>query len=203
MLLLGNTDRPWDEVSAERSGVDPVAGQRGALAQALREATSHPPGWYPRKVAREMAALWGVNNLSVIHLQYEAYGRLSAWTNRLATLASVVPYLALVALAVVGLAGTRLDRSRALLFGFFAGYALLHAVAFGFPRFRLPLLPVLFLLAAEAVLRLREGPPLGRRRLALAAAALVVAALVLAPSLAATWREPIYAVRGEAEAEQP
>lgn len=192
MLLLGNTDRPWEEVTAEVGALGPVAGPREAFAQAIREATSHPLGWYPRKVLREMAAFWGVNNLSVIHLQNEAYGPLPAWANRLASALSIVPYLALLALAVLGAAGTGLDRARVLLLGFLVGYTLLHAAAFGFPRFRLPLLPVLFLLAAEAWNRLREGAPLGRRRKLAAVALGLVAAVVLAPSVAAAWRHPIF-----------
>ena len=139
-----------------------------------------------------MAAFWGVNNLSVIHLQNEAYGPLPAWANRLASALSIVPYLALLALAVLGAAGTGLDRARVLLLGFLVGYTLLHAAAFGFPRFRLPLLPVLFLLAAEAWNRLREGAPLGRRRKLAAVALGLVAAVVLAPSAAAAWRHPIF-----------
>jgi 4-amino-4-deoxy-L-arabinose transferase-like glycosyltransferase len=202
MLLLGNTDRPWQEVVEEYGALGPVEGPRRALAQALREAVSHPPGWYPRKLFREMAAFWGVNNLSVIHLQYQAYGPLSAGTVRLASALTVVPYLALVALAVVGLAGTRLDRERLLLLGFALGYTLLHAAAFGFPRFRLPLLPVLFLLASEAWVRLREGPALTRPRLLLAGALSLAAAFVLAPSLIAAWRHPVLHARPGVEAER-
>lgn len=192
MLLLANTDRPWEEVYAEYGRLGPVEGPRKAFAEAIREATGHPPAWYPRKVWREMAAFWGANNLSVIHLQYEAYGPLHPWTNRLASALSIVPYLALVTLAVLGAAGTGLDRARVLLLGFAVGYTLLHAVAFGFPRFRLPLLPILFLLAAEAWIRLREGPALGRRRRLWAVVLALTAASVLAPSLAAIWRHPIY-----------
>jgi hypothetical protein len=195
MLLLGNTDRPWEEVSAEYGSFGPVEGPRRAAAQAIREATSHPPAWYPRKLWREMAAFWGVNNLSVIHLQYEAYGPLHAWTNRLASALSIVPYLALVALAVLGAAGTSLSRDRVLLLGFGLGYSLLHVAVLGFPRFRLPLLPILFLLAAEAWIRLREGPALGRRQRLIAVVLALAAAFVLAPSLAATWRHPIFSVR--------
>ena len=196
MLLLGNTDRPWDEVSAETSRLGPVAGPRQAFAEAIREGLSHPPAWYPRKVWREMAALWGVNNLSVIHLQSEAYGTLPPWANAVASAATIVPYLGLVALAVLGAAGTRVDRTRVLLLGFFLGYTLLHAAAFGFPRFRLPLLPVLFLLAAEGWIRLREGPSLGWRRTLGAVGLAAVATLVLAPSLLATWRHPFLSFRG-------
>jgi hypothetical protein len=188
---LANTDRPWDEIYAEYGRLGPVEAPRKAIAEAIREATRHPPAWYPRKVWREMAAFWGANNLSVIHLQYEAYGPLYPWTNRLASALSIVPYLALVTLAS-GAAGTGLYRARVLLLGFAVGYTLLHAVAFGFPRFRLPLLPVLFLLAAEAWIRLREGPALGWRRRLWAGVLALAAAGVLAPSLAALWRHPIF-----------
>jgi hypothetical protein len=191
-ILLGNSDRPWDEILGEYGGYGPVEGPRRARAQGIREALSHPLAWYPRKAFREMAAFWGVNNLSVIHLENEAYGPLPAWRNRLAALVTVLPYLALIALSVLGAAGTRLDRGRILLLGVALSYTLMHIAAFGFPRFRLPVLPVLFLLSAEAWIRLREGPPLGRRRRLIAVAFAVVAACVLAPSLVDTWRHPVF-----------
>lgn len=191
-ILLGNSDRPWEEIFSEYSRFGPVEGPRRALAEGLREAWSHPLPWYPRKAFRELAAYWGVNNLSVIHLEKEAYGPLPAQARRLAAALTIVPYLALVALAVVGAAGTRLDRARVLVLGFALLYTLMHVVVFGFPRFRLPVLPVLFLLAAEAWTRLREGPPLGRRRTLAAVAFALVAAALLFPSLVDTWRHPVF-----------
>ncbi len=191
-VLLGNTDRPWEEIDREYSRFGPVEGPRRALAEGLREAWSHPLPWYPRKAFREMAAYWGVNNLSVIHLENQAYGSLPARTSRLAAAVTIVPYVALVAFAAVGAAGTRLDRARVLALGFALLYTLAHVVVFGFPRFRLPVLPVLFLLSAEAWIRLRDGPPLGRRRTLAAVALAVFAASVLFPSLVDTWRHPVF-----------
>src|SRR5439155_23124246 len=74
-----------------------------------------------------------------------------------------------------------LDRRRGLFAGFLAYYVLLHVVAYGFPRYRLPILPAVFLFAAAGWVGARDGtlrPDLGRRVLAIALAGGLVLALV-------------------------
>jgi hypothetical protein len=202
-LLLGNTDRPWEEVRSEFRLDDPVEGNRWAFREALREATSHPPSWYSRKVVRDLVGFWGVNSLPVIHLEYEAYGGLSPSAARFAAALSIAPYLVLMGFAVLGLAGSRLDRPRLLVYGFSLGYLLMHHLAFGFPRFRMPLVPVLFVLAAEARVRLREGPPLSSRRRLAAATLAVATAGILALSVVETWRHPVFHAAPAGEAAAP
>jgi hypothetical protein len=65
--------------------------------------------------------------------------------------------------------------------GFLLYYVLLHVVAYGFPRYRLPILPAVFILAAAGWVGWREGtlrPGLGRRVLAYALAGALAAALI-------------------------
>jgi hypothetical protein len=91
-------------------------------------------------------------------------------------------------LFALGLALTPLDRRRALIAGFLGYYVLLHVVAYGFPRYRLPILPAVFLFAAAGWVAGREGtllPGVGRR---------VVAATLaggLAMSLVPSYRENV------------
>lgn len=193
MVWLGNTDRPWPEVYAQygRSGTD-LEKHRRAGTEAWRAIRARQPLWAFEKTVREIPALWGVNNLVVIHLQNGAYGPLPRLVNWIVALVTIVPYVALLALAVWGLAAVRPERVPILLVGFLLAYTALHIVAFGFPRFRLPLMPVVFLLAAEGWRRLREGPSLGARRRCVAGALAAVVAAVVVQSLVETLRHPAF-----------
>jgi hypothetical protein len=193
MVWLGNTERPWTDVYAEYARFGGGAEKyRRAGEEAWREIRSRQPLWVFEKAGHEIPALWGVNNLVIIHLENEAYGRLPTVVNWIVSAVTIVPYVALLGLATLGLAATRLERAPILLVGFLLAYTALHVVVFGFPRFRLPVMPVVFLLAADGWRLLREGPPLGTRRRLLAAALGVVAAAVVVQSLLATLRHPIF-----------
>jgi hypothetical protein len=95
----------------------------------------------------------------------------------------IAPYLAIVVLAVPGLAALRLTAGRALLMLFFAYYNALHVVTYGQDRFRLPVMPVLFLAAGEAwtAWRAGESPPLTPARRALFYGLVVLAGAVVLP----------------------
>jgi hypothetical protein len=96
----------------------------------------------------------------------------------------LAPYLALLPLFVLGLAAFRPGAGRSLLLFFLVYYNAIHVVTHGFNRYRLPVMPLVFLLAGAAWVAWREGtlgltPP---RRL-LAAALGVVMLLCVVPSL--------------------
>jgi hypothetical protein len=94
----------------------------------------------------------------------------------------IVPYLVVLALAVAGLAALRLTPARALLVFFLVYYNAIHVVTYGQDRFRLPVMPVLFLAAGEAWTSWRAGtiPSLTPgRRVLMAGLALLAAAVVL------------------------
>ena len=104
----------------------------------------------------------------------------------------VLPYLALVGLLLVGLVRVRFRAPALLLLVLAAAYNAAHVVAYATTRFRLPVLPVLFVVAAAVITGRSDATlhPLGGRRLALLAGLALVAAATLAPGLAefVTWR---------------
>ena len=101
-----------------------------------------------------------------------------------AALVILVPYVAVLALFAIGLVQLRRTRPVLLLLVFFAYYNLLHVVTHGFARYRLPVMPVVFLIAGMGWMAWRAGEwsRMSRgRRLTVAAFALVLTAL-LTPS---------------------
>ncbi len=195
-LWLANTERPWDEVYGEHHAVEggPIAQERHARREALATILDRQPRWLLEKLAHEMPAFWGINDQIVVHLERRAYKRLPVWINRMVALTTVLPYLAVLALAVPALASVRKERAGLLLVGFLLFYLALHVVAFASPRFRLPVLPVLFLLAAQTIDRgftpSWRGLSRGRRALTLLLAGTL--GLCVALSAAETLRQPAF-----------
>jgi hypothetical protein len=115
----------------------------------------------------------------------------------------LAPYLAVLAAFVVGATLTPLDRTRGLLLGFLVCYNALHVVTHGFARYRLPVMPVVFVLAAAAYLAWRDGalarvPASGPRR-ALAAALAVALLLCLVPSFRMNLGHPAFGFVDQAD----
>jgi hypothetical protein len=93
---------------------------------------------------------------------------------------------------VIGLARLRPGAPAWLLLILLSAYNLAHVVAYATTRFRLPVLPVVFMVACAGALG-ASRPPLARlrgRRILLLLVLAAVAALVLAPGLEEleTWR---------------
>jgi hypothetical protein len=95
-------------------------------------------------------------------------------------------------LFVVGLARLPSGRAPLLVLAFLVFYVLLHVASHGYPRYRLPVMPALFLVAAHAAvaLRARPRPAMDRTRLVAAGAVALVLALSVAPSLVGWIRTP-------------
>jgi len=129
----------------------------------------------------------------VVHVQRGAYDipRAARW---LVLTAATLPLVLVMALALPGLLPASRERYGALLVGFGCFYLALHVVAFASTRFRLPVLPVLFLLAARTVdLGIAESwRDLGRRQRA--TTVVIGAALVLSvgANLVQTVRHPVF-----------
>jgi len=104
----------------------------------------------------------------------------------------LAPYLAVLALFVVGVLVLPIRRGTVLLLGFLVFYVLLHVAAHGYPRYRIPSLPVLFLVAGQGIALLRTAPRPRVSRGRLAAAAVVGLALLggVGPSLVGWVRDP-------------
>jgi hypothetical protein len=129
-------------VYAEYEGVTggEAAQERHARARAAEAIRARQPWWLFEKLAREMPAFWGVNDHLVVHVQRGAY-HLSLLGRWALVLPTVLAYLAVLVL----------ERGFPLLLGLLALYLAMHVVAFGSTRFRLPFLPLLFLLAARTL----------------------------------------------------
>jgi 4-amino-4-deoxy-L-arabinose transferase-like glycosyltransferase len=165
-LWQGNAGLTREEIYEEYGSVDGRIDQyRYATRKGIEAILARQPWWIFEKFVAEMPRFWG-DSQTLIHLRRRAYGaRPPAFTWAVSAVV-VLPYVAALGLFALGLALTPLDRGRALIAGFLGYYVLLHVVAYGFPRYRLPILPAVFLFAAAGWVAGREGtllPGVGRR----------------------------------------
>ena len=140
-----------------------------------------------------MPEFWKAGSEVLDHLVgREACGPLAAARLVPVELLLVLPYLAVLGPFLAGLARVRFSGGGVFLLLLLAAYNAAHVVAYATTRFRLPVLPVVFLVAAALVVGRREGTLLPLRGVrAVLLAVLVLAALAaLAPGLEelATWR---------------
>jgi hypothetical protein len=182
-LWQGNTRLPLDEFYRQTDSVpDPIPQYRLARERAFAAIRERQPLWLLEKLRVELPELWAPASHVFVLIDRDAYGPVGPGTRRIVRVLTVAPYLAIVALAVPGLAALSLTPARALLLGFLVYYNLLHVVTYGQDRFRLPVMPVLFLVAGEAWASWRAAtfPALTKhRRILLWALALLAAAVVL------------------------
>jgi hypothetical protein len=188
---MGNTSldheeffRTYDE---ER---DPIAAAQRATREAVRYVLKRQPGWIFEKVASEMPEFWALDNLALVHVKRGAYGPLTPPAARAVALVTLVPYVLVLAGFVVGLPRLPRTRPAALLGLVIAFFVLVHTATMGFSRYRLPLMPALFIVAAYSM-DARAAPLRGWR--AFAAVALAVALLIcLLVGLPAQLHEPAF-----------
>src|SRR5262245_37928195 len=196
-LWLGNTLRPWDEVYREHHATPggPIAQERHDRQEALEAILDRQPRWLLDKLVQQTGAFWAVNDQVVVHLERRAYKRLPVATNRLVAALTVLPYLVVLVLAPFALASLRADRASVLLGGFLLFTLALHVVAFASPRFRMSVLPVLFLLAAQTLDRGLAGSwrVLSTRRRVVAGIFAALFALCVGVSIAETVQDPAFA----------
>jgi hypothetical protein len=115
-----------------------------------------------------------------------AYGGQPSFGTALAvTLIVLIPFLVVLTLAVAGIAILPVRPLSLLLLSYLVYYNLIHVITHGYARYRLPILPVLFLLAGVALARAKEPAPVPapRSRRLVAAGCALVLALSLAPSV--------------------
>jgi len=180
-LWQGNTSLPREEFYRQTDAVEGAIPQfRFARERGWEAIRERQPLWVIEKVRSEMPALWGAETYVGLLLDDGAYAA-GAPAMRVVGHLSVVVYLAVLAAALPGLAILRLDRGPVLLVLFTACSLALHVITFGDVRFRLPLMPLLFLAAAGAWCAWREGtfPRLGPTRRALLAGLLLAATVVV------------------------
>ena len=196
-LWEGNTTGERGTVYAEHDRLvreeGPVAAYRDAVGQGLRSIRQRQPWWLLDKAVHEVPDLFTPNNMALVHIQKRGYGPLRpglAWAVAAVTL---VPYLVVMTLFIVGLARIVWNRPLVLLILFLLFYVLLHVVVHGHHRFRLPLLPVIFTVGASVLpgVEAVNAPWSPRRRLAAAVLGLVFVASVL-QALSGFLREPAF-----------
>jgi hypothetical protein len=191
-LWQGNTTLTHLEiydVLATKGG--PVEQDRYSREMARRTIAERQPRWALEKLAGEMPEFWKAGSEVLDHLVgREACGPLPAARLVGIEVLVVLPYVVPFVAFLVGLARLRPRGGAGLLLLLLAAYNAAHVVAYATTRFRLPVMPVVLLLAAAAVVGRREGPPLRGLRLVLLAALLLAGIAVLAPGLdeLASWR---------------
>ncbi len=194
-LWLGNSTEPWDDIYREYHGTPggAVAQSRHALDEAVRAVWERQPTWILEKLARELPAFFGVNDHAVIHVQRGAYA-IPGPARWLVLAAAALPLLLVMALALPGFLPASRERYGSLLVGFACLYLALHVVAFASTRFRLPVLPVLFLLAARTVdLGIaRSWRDLSRTQRAATVVVGATLALSVGANLVQTVRHPVF-----------
>jgi hypothetical protein len=182
-LWQGNTRLPLDEFYRQTDSVpDPVPQYRLARERAWAAIRERQPLWLLEKLRVELPELWAPASHVFVLIDRDAYGHVGPAARGIVRVVTVAPYLAVVALAVPCLAALQLTPGRGLLVLFFLYYNALHVITYGQDRFRLPVMPVLFLAAGEAWTSWRAGtyPALtARRRVLMWALALAAAAVVL------------------------
>jgi len=187
-LWQGNTALPRDEVYRRSEAVRGpghvrIAQRRYQQRMAIQEILSRQPWWAFEKLASEMPRFWEADSLVLIHLeQKRAYGQAPRATDIAVSAVVLAPYLLVLVLALWG--GLRMPwgRPAVLLLLFLVFYNGLHVVSHGFSRYRLPVMPVVFLVAGCGTLpALGGGSRVWRRALVGLAAGTL--ALSLVPSL--------------------
>jgi hypothetical protein len=180
------------EVLATKGG--PIEQDRYCREMAWKTIAARQPGWVFEKLAEQMPEFWKAGSEVLDHLVgRQACGPLPAAKLVAIEMLLVLPYLAALGLFLVGLARVRFSAPAWLLLVLLAAYDAAHVAAYATTRFRLPVLPVVFMVAAAAATGRRDGTlhPLRGWRLLLLAALVLAALATLAPGLdeLASWRQ--------------
>ena len=141
----------YDEYYANEGKVEQY---RWARSEGIRVILSRQPAWLFEKIRDEGPKLAELDSLALIHLRRRAYEEPACGVYRGVAAIVIVPWILIALGAMAGLARASLDRQTALLIGLLIAYLFLHIATHGFSRYRLPVLPVLMILAAS----LTESP---------------------------------------------
>jgi 4-amino-4-deoxy-L-arabinose transferase-like glycosyltransferase len=171
-----------------------VAQYHYAMRMGLQAIRDRQPWWIFEKLRDEMPLFWEADSLVLVHIKRGAYGPVAPALAVGVALVVVAPYLLVLALFALGATRLTWSRPTVLLVSFLAYYNLLHVVTHGFARYRLPVMPVMFLIAGVGWAAWREGELArmsGRARAAAAAMAAVLA-LILIPSFRLNLEHPAF-----------
>jgi hypothetical protein len=178
-------DRYW----AVHGRIEKYRFAREKGVEAIRD---RQPGWFFEKLRQEMPNFWEADSQALVHVVRGAYGPLPPALAVAAVVLFLLPFFACLVGLVLGLAALPLARGPLLLVLFLAYYNLIHVATHGYARYRLPAMPVAFLLAGFAWSAVKAGvyPRLTRGRRALGLAAALVLALSVAPTLLSWFTHP-------------
>ncbi len=153
----------YDEYAAVHGRIEKYEYARRKGIEAIRD---RQPGWLFEKLRGEMPLFWEADSLPLVHIKRGAYGDVSAPTGAVTAVVVLAPYLIVLALFAWGVASSSFGRSQVLLLLFLAYYNAIHVATHGFARYRLPVMPVVFLFAAWGFTSWRspERPSLDAKR---------------------------------------
>jgi hypothetical protein len=179
---------------------DQVEGYRKAMRLGIEAIVDRQPWWIFEKLHDEMPNFWEADNLALIHIKRgrddppgQGYGsQVSVRAAWLAAAVTLVPYLLVLGAFVIGVRDLRLSRPVVLLILFLLYTNAIHIVTHGFARYRLPAMPVVFLVAAWGLLARPEERPRARARTLLAAVLAVLFVICVIPSLRKTASHPAF-----------
>ena len=192
-LWQGNTRLSREQVYEEYWAVHGrIPKYEHARRRAVEAILERQPLWIFEKLRSELPEFWAAHSQPIVHIERGAYGPLKRPVALAAVGVVLVPYLAVLALFVLGLAWLPRSRGALLVLSFLAFYVLIHVAAHAYPRYRLPAMPAVFLLAAHglACWSMRPRPATSRAHGLAAAAAGLVLALSVAPSLVGWFAKP-------------
>ncbi len=165
---------------------------RFAREKGIEAIWERQPGWLFEKLRQEMPNFWEADSQALVHVVRGAYGSFRPAVAVPVVVLFLLPFFACLVGLVFGLAALPRARAPLLLVLFLAYYNLIHVATHGYARYRLPVMPVLFLLTGFAWSAWRTGayPALRGRRRAVALAAALVLAVSVAPTLISWFTHP-------------
>jgi hypothetical protein len=164
----------------------PVAQDRYCRRMAWHSIRDRQPLWIFEKLGSQMPEFWKAGSEIVDQfVGREACGPLPLRTRILLEIVTVGPWLLVLGPFLLGLARVRWNAVGGLLVALLAAYNLAHVVALATTRYRLPVIPVVFMVAAALIVGLRSGglQPLRGWRLAFLVVLGIAAVFTLAPGL--------------------
>jgi 4-amino-4-deoxy-L-arabinose transferase-like glycosyltransferase len=200
-LFQGNAPLTRQEVYDRYEAVHGRIDQyRYARAEGWKAIRDRQPAWALEKLRDQMPNFWEADSLALIHIKRGAYGAVPPAAALVAAVVVLGPYLVLLVGFVAGVALLPLDRIRGLLLAFLVCYNALHVVTHGFARYRLPVMPVVFVFAAAGFVGW-SGRALDAKtpRRAAAAALALLLLLCLVPSFRMNVGHPAFGFVDQAE----
>ena len=192
-LWQGNTTMERDEMYEQLRAVHGrIEKYRFAREKGLEAIRDRQPTWFFEKLRQEMPNFWEADSQAMVHVVRGAYGPYKKTTGVVAALVVLLPFFVVLVLFVAGLAALPMERGPLLLVAFLVYYVLIHVATHGYARYRLPAMPVLFLLAgfAWSAARAHVYPRLSMARRATAGAVALVLALSVYPTLRSWFVDP-------------